>query len=383
MDFKNLAEFMDHLTGWRIPGNSCVVYKDREQVFKYSSGYSDIESKTKMAGDELMFMFSATKPVVCATAMTLWEKGKFDLTDNLDKYLPEWANMTYNAWNEDGTRSIKPVPEDRKATVRDLFRMTAGLDYNTEKPCLKEAREKLAPECPTREIARAMAGDPLNFIPGQHWNYSLCHDVLGACGEVVADMPLADYVKKTILDPVGMSETEFGMSDERRKRMATIYSFNDATESIERLPGQDNWAIFGTKYHSGGAGLTSNVGDMAKFTEMMAAGGVTMEGQRILSESTLDLMRKNHLTEAQMEYFNWSHLIGYGYGLGVRTMVDPVLGASPSPVGEYGWTGAAGAYMLIDPQNRLAMFYAHHMLNNQEYYTAPRLRNILYSCLDK
>lgn len=383
MDFTNLAEFMDYLTGWRIPGNSCVVYKDRKPVFQYSSGYSDIESKTKMRGDELMFMFSATKPIVCTAAMTLWEKGKFELTDALDNYLPEWANMTYNAWNEDGTRSIKPVPADRKATVRDLFRMTAGLDYNTEKPCLKEAREKLAPTCPTREIARAMAGDPLNFIPGEHWNYSLCHDVLGAFVEVLADMPLADYVKKTILDPVGMSETEFGMSDERRKRMATIYSFNDDTNSIEKLPGQNNWAIFGTEYHSGGAGITSNVGDMAKFTEMMAAGGITMEGQRIISEGTLDLMRKNHLNETQMKDFNWSHLIGYGYGLGVRTMVDPALGASPSPVGEYGWTGAAGAYVLIDPENRLSMFYAHHMLNNQEYFTAPRLRNILYSCLDK
>ncbi len=382
MDFSSLSEFMDHLTGWRIPGNSCVVYKDRKPVFKYSSGYSDIESGKKMCGDEILFMYSATKPVVCTAALTLWEKGKFDLNDPLDIYLPEWANTTYRSYDADGNLEIRPVPNDRKATVRDLFRMTAGLDYNVDRPAIKAAREKFAPECPTREIARAMAADPLCFIPGEHWNYSLCHDVLGALVEVIADMPLADYVKKTILDPVGMKETEFGMSDERRKRMATMYCFNDDTVSIERNPIQDNWSIFGTKYHSGGAGITSTVGDMALFTEMMSAGGITLEGKRIISPSTIELMSQNHLTPAQLPDVNWSHLAGYGYGLGVRTMMDPALGASPSPVGEFGWTGAAGAFMLIDTKNRLAMFYAHHMLNNQEYYTAPRLRNILYSCID-
>lgn len=382
MDFSKLSELMDHFTSWRIPGNSCVVYKDRKPVFKYSSGYADIESGRKMCGDEILYMFSATKPVVCTAALTIWEKGKFDLLDTVDKYLPEWADMKYVSKDKDGNEIILPVPADRKATVRDLFRMSAGLDYNTETPALREARERLAPECPTREIARAIAAEPLRFIPGEHWNYSLCHDVLGAVIEVIADMPLADYVKKVILDPVGMTDTEFGMSDERRKRMATMYCFNDTTVSIERNPTQDNWSIFGTKYHSGGAGLTSTVSDMAMFTEMMAAGGITQDGKRIVKESTIDLMRRNHLDPHQMPDVNWSHLAGYGYGLGVRTMVDPAKGGSPSPVGEFGWTGAAGAFMHIDRENNLAMFYAHHMLNNQEYYTAPRLRNILYSCID-
>lgn len=382
MDFSKLSELMDHFTGWRIPGNSCIVYKDRKPVFKYSSGFSDIESGKKMCGDEVLYMFSATKPVVCTAAMTLWEKGKFDLNDTVDKYLPEWADMKYKTVDTDGKELILPVPSDRKATVRDLFTMSAGLDYNTERPAIREAIEKYSPQCPTREIVRAMASEPLNFIPGDHWNYSLCHDVLGAVVEVIADMPLADYVKKVILDPVGMRDTEFGMSDERRKRMATIYSFNDTTVSIDKVPGQGNWAIFGTEYHSGGAGLTSTVGDMAMFTEMMSAGGVAQSGERIIKSTTIDLMKKNHLTEKQMPDVNWSQLTGYGYGLGVRTLVDPVKAESPSPVGEFGWTGAAGAYMLVDTENKLALFYAHHMLNNQEYYTAPRLRNVLYSCLD-
>ena len=383
MDFSKLSELMDHFTSWRIPGNSCVVYKDRKPVFKYSSGYSDIESGKKMCGDELLYMFSATKPVVCAAGLTLWEKGKLDLDAPVSKYLPEWDNMTYVSRDENGNEIVLPVPADRKATVKQLFSMTAGMDYMTETEAQLAARERTAPRCPTREIVRAMAERPLRFIPGEHWNYSLCHDVLGAVIEVAADMTLADYVGETIIKPVGMKNTEFGIRDERRARMATMYCFNDTTVRIEKNPTQDNWSIFGTEYHSGGAGLTSTVGDMAMFTEMMSAGGITIGGERIIKEETLDMMRRNHLSPQQMVDFNWSHLAGYGYGLGVRTLVDPASVNTKAPVGEYGWTGAAGAFMLIDPTNHVAMFYAHHMLNNQEYYTAPRLRDTLYECLEK
>ena len=142
--------------------------------------------------------------------------------------------------------------------------------------------------------------------------------------------------------------------------------------------------IFGSEYDSGGAGLVSTVSDMAKFADVMSARGLTREGARILAPRTVDLMRRNHLKTipASLSSFANNELVGYGYGLGVRTMVDPAAGGAPSPVGEFGWTGAAGAYMLMDPENELAMFYAHHMTNNQEDYTAPRLRNVLYSCLD-
>ncbi len=380
MNFTKLSDFMEHLVNWRIPGCSCVVYKDREKVFSHSAGYRDVASGAKMQGDELFYMYSATKPVVCASALTLWEAGKFDLDDEVAKYLPEWSDMKVRENNPDGTFRI--VDAERRVKVRDLFAMTAGLDYNTETEAIKAARERTAPQCPTREIIRAIADRPLNFQPGTHWNYSLCHDVLGGLVEVIADMPLADYVKKSILEPTGMTDTEFGLSDERRARLATEYSFNDETNSYAPIPDQGNWAIFGTEYHSGGAGLTSTVSDMALFCEMMAAGGRAMDGKKVIAPTTINMMKKNQLDAVAMKDFSWSPLNGYGYGLGVRTMVDPAVGASPSPVGEFGWTGAAGAYMLIDTETKLAVFYAHHMLNNQEYYTAPRLRNIVYSCLD-
>ncbi len=381
MDFSKLAELMDHFVSWRIPGCSCVVYKDRKPVFRYSAGYSDVEAEKKMCGDEFMFMFSATKPIVCASALKLWEDGKLDIDAPVDKYLPEWRNLSYETQDENGNSIILPVPDDRRATVRNLFTMTAGLDYNTEFDELKAEIERTKPECKTLDICRAIVRRPLRFLPGEHWNYSLCHDILGAVIEVASGMPLADYVKKAILDPVGMKNTEFAQPVEPDKNMAIMYQFADEQDKYIRRYNQDNWIIFGTKYHSGGAGIVSTVSDMAMFAEMMSQGGVSQSGERVLLESTIEMMKTNQLTPEQMKDIAWGQLAGYGYGLGVRTMVDREKGNSPSPVGEFGWTGAAGAYMLIDTENKLSMFYAHHMTNNQEWYTAPRLRDTLYECI--
>jgi len=382
MDFSKLRSFMDALCGWRIPGNACVVYYKRRPVFQYAAGFANIETGQKMQGDELLYMYSATKPVTCAAALTLWEQGKFILSDPVKKYLPEWADVKVRYTDADGTVKLRAPARD--VTVQDLFTMQSGLDYNYFAPALAAAREKYAPECPTREMARAIAAEPLLFDPGTQWCYGFSHDILGALVEVIADEPFSAFVKRTIFDVIGMEQTTFGADEKRREKIAVLYNFNDEQDRIQRDAVQENSFIFGTRYDSGGAGLVSTVSDMAKFADVMSARGLTCEGARILAPRTVDLMRRNHLKTipASLSSFANNELVGYGYGLGVRTMVDPAAGGAPSPVGEFGWTGAAGAYMLMDPENELAMFYAHHMTNNQEDFTAPRLRNVLYSCLD-
>ena len=143
----------------------------------------------------------------------------------------------------------------------------------------------------------------------------------------------------------------------------------------------ENEFVLGSEYESGGAGLISCVDDYAKFSAAMANGGNTPDGNRILSPKTIDLMRTNRLNPTQMKDFDWSFLGGYGYGLGVRTMIDPVRCGANSPVGEFGWDGAAGCYVIIDPENRISLFYAQQMREGLGYYVHPRIRNILYSCL--
>lgn len=382
MDFKKLSDFMDELCGWRIPGCASVVYYKGEKVFSYSTGYADMEKGIKLDGEKhRMFMYSISKIITCATALSLWEEGKFVLEDPVSKFLPEWKNATYKAKDENGNEVILPVP--REVTVKDLFSMTSGLDYNCESPNLKAAREEYAPHCPAIPLMNALAKDPMPFKPGERWCYGLSHDVLGAVVEVIAKKPLGQVAKERIFDPIGLEKTSYGLDEKYRGEMAVQYCFNDAKDCIEVNGIQDNWAIFGDEYHSGGAGVVSTVEEIGKIMKVLAAKGDIGNGKRILASRTVDMMRLPMLTEEQERGMDWSHLPGYSYGLGVRTMKDPAKGGSNGPVGEFGWTGAAGGFALIDPDNDLAMFYAHHMLNNQEHYVAPRLRNVLYSCIDE
>lgn len=377
MDFSKLTALMEHFTSWRIPGCSAEVYLHGEKVFSGSSGFADCENGIKMSPDSLMYMYSASKPITCAAALTLWEAGKFLLTDPVEKYIPEWADMQVET-EKDGEKIL--VPARRKITVGDLFSMTSGLDYNTERPGISGAVKKYSPVCKTADIIRGMGSDPLIFHPGEKWNYGLSHDVIGGLIEIITGMSLKDYAKKVIFEPLGMEESYYGGWD-IPENLAIQYEFIDAEDRYVRSD-QKNHLIFGSEFYSGGAGIISTVADMAKFSAVMSMKGKTSDGKRILAPSTVDLMRRNRLSPEQRVIYNWDGLQGYGYGLGVRTLMDKAAAGSPSAVGEFGWTGAAGAYMMIDPENELSLFYAHHMLNNQEPYTSPRLRNVLYSCLD-
>lgn len=368
---------MDSFTGWRIPGCAATVYKDGECVFEYASGYADCENGIKMTPDSLMYMYSASKPVTCTAALTLWEKGKFHLNEPVCTYLPSWQNMTKEVSLPDGTK--KTVPLSSPVTVGDLFSMTSGLDYCLSRPSLTESIKRTAPICDTLELMDAVGGDPLLFEPGEKWCYGISHDVIGAIIQKISGDDLRAYAKKNIFAPLSMNSSYYGNGD-IPEGLATQYSFNDEKQCFEKTDNKNTF-ILGKKYYSGGAGIVSTVRDMGKFACCLSMGGSTPKGERILAPTTVELMKANRLSPSQLESFNWEPLQGYGYGLGVRTLIDPAAAGSPSPVGEFGWTGAAGAYMLIDTKNRLALFYAHHMLNNQEHITSPRLRNTLYSCL--
>ena len=138
----------------------------------------------------------------------------------------------------------------------------------------------------------------------------------------------------------------------------------------------------GDEYDSGGAGVTASVSEFSKFVAALANKGMGLTKERILSSGTVDLMRQNQLTEKQKRTFDWAFLAGYGYGLGVRTMIDKAQSGSLGNPLEFGWSGAAGSSAIIDTEIGLAAFYSHHMLNAQEAYYQPRLRNVIYSCLD-
>ena len=390
MNFIPMKEFMDRLTDWRIPGNSISIRVNNKEVFNYQSGYEDLENHIKMTEDKLFNIYSCSKVATVTAALQLYEKGFFLLDDPLYDFIPEYKEM----YIKDKDGNVRKA--EKTITLRNLFTMTSGLTYNCESDGIKKARELTEGKMETLTVAKCIAEDYISFEPGEKWQYSLSHDVLAAVVEVISGKKFRDYVKENIFDPLEMKES-FYHSENVIDRVAQQYSYVNSTEQnlVKLQSAADNRAdgkavkiektrnhVFGTEYDSGGAGVVTSVSDYSRFASALANGGVGPNGERIISSSTIELMRTNQLTDELQKYFNWSQLKGYGYGLGVRTLIDKAKSGSCGNIGEFGWGGAAGATVLVDPELKLSMFYTHHMLNPQEEYYQPRVRNVLYTCMN-
>ncbi|WP_340032944.1 serine hydrolase domain-containing protein [Paenibacillus sp. FSL K6-1122] len=377
MDFKPLASFIDRITSWRVPWAEVLVMHRNDTVFHYRNGYANLEEKTPIGDGAIFNLYSMTKIMTCVAGLQLVEKGAMLLSDPLSDYLPEYAEMTVKKTMPNG--EIRLEKATRAITVRDLFTMTAGFSYDVGCPSIQEAVKSTDGTLPTRDFARALAKEPLLFEPGTHWNYSMCHDVLGALVEVVSGKRFGTYLRDEITGPLGMNDTAFNLNDEQQTRLIPQYAYNDELEKAVRLDG--NGFRVGTELESGGAGLLSTVSDYARFLNALTGHGTSPEGVRILSQASVELMRTDHLNEMTRADYSWDHMYGYGYGLGVRTHISKAASGSLSPIGEFGWSGAAGCMAIIDPDSELTVMYAQHLLNSQEPYVQRRLRNVVYSCL--
>lgn len=394
MDFTNLKNCLDTIKEREnVPGIDCIVYKDHEMVFRYFTGMSDIENNKKLDGSELYLIFSMTKMITCTAALQLLEQGKYIMSDPVSKYLPEYEKMRISADALDTENAIKIATGNsmgeavkntesgyaqKQITIKDLFTMGAGLDYNLEADGIKKAL--LEGKNSTRELVSAMAETVLGFEPGTRYRYSLCHDVLGALVEVWSGKNLGEYMAENIFKPLGMKNTFFGVpkDEERLSKMAVRYNYNQERKP-QRCPLECLYNL-SDEYESGGAGLTSCTEDYALFLDALACGGIGKSGNRILSPSTVNLMKTDHLSGEQCKDFNLMRP-GYGYGLGVRTHINKTLSGSLSPIGEFGWDGAAGAFSMVDTENGLSLTYFQH-IHNWNIRIQTEMRNALYSGLD-
>ena len=381
MNFQDLAAFLDKITQKQIPGADCTIRIGGKEVFRYQAGYADVKTKRPLTSEQLYNLYSATKISTCAAALQLYEKGMYLMTDPLWEYLPEFKTMYVEKRKMNGECELVCARNDIR--IRDLFKMTAGFTYDMETPHLQKLVKDTDGKCTTRECVGAIAKTPLIFEPGTRWNYSLCHDVLGALIEVLSGKSFGEYLKENIFDPLGMKETGFVLGDENRSRMASQYSFNDETGIIEEIDLNNGFFKKGTVMESGGAGLISSVDDYVLFLDALCNMGKSRSGEYILSSKSVDLMRMNHLDEVQMRDFDWAQLWGYGYGLGVRTLINKAEAGALGNCGEFGWSGAAGAFAMMDPKEDLTVFYIQHMMNSQEPSVHPRLRALIYSGLEK
>lgn len=387
MDFTSLKKCMDFfLEEYKIPGLDIIVNKDHQEIFRYTAGFSDLENKRKMEGNEIYDIYSMTKMITCTSALHLIEKGKMSLEDEISKFLPEFKKMKISEYDFDVTEGQKIASgeeTDAKSredfdgfaktpiTVKHLFTMSAGLDYG-----LDVLYEKAGEKSTTREVVSFISDKVLGFEPGTRFRYSLCHDVLGAIIEVVSGKSLGDYMKENIFEPLGMKNTSFDLP----KSENVMVKYRNENGKIVKVD-QGNWFKITDKYQSGGASLVSTAEDYALFLDALACGGIGKNGNRILKEASVKLMGTNQLSGKVLEDFDELRK-GYGYGLGVRVHINPERSGKLSPAGEFGWDGAAGAFSLVDTKNKLSVTYFQEMFG-WDLKMQHLITNALYSCIEQ
>ena len=349
--FEKTKSFCDSFLDFGLPGFDLAVYQDGKPILRHMGGYSDLENKIPVNGKERYNIYSCSKVITCAALMQLYEKGLFSLEDRLSDYMPEFAEMTVKT--PDGIKKAeKPI------LIRHLFEMTAGFSYNGLSDNMMRARQETGGRCPTRETMKYLAKDPLLFEPGDRWEYSLAHDVLAALSEVLSGEKFEDYVKKNIFDPLGMKDSSFMIPDEEMSTVSQQYRFEDG---VAKNVGKRISYKYGTEYASGGAGAISTVEDYMKFLEALRV------GDTILKKETIDLMCTDRLNEEQKKTF-WNAST-HGYGLGIRCP-----NGHPKRT-DFGWGGAASAWLAVDPVNRLSLYFGTHMLSSP----VAGIRSSLYS----
>lgn len=393
MDLPNLKNCLDRLIEQRnVPGLDCIVYQNHEILLRYFTGMRDLENRKPMTGEELYIIFSMTKMLTCTCALQLFEQGKYVMSDPLSRYLPEFEKMriseqVFDVQNGTGitTGAMEGETVRREGiryarnpiTVKDLFTMGAGLDYDLHATGIERALREGKKS--TRELVAALSETVLGFEPGTRFRYSLCHDVLGALIEVWSGKPFGEYMKEHVLVPLGMENTFFGVPKEEMllEKMAARYTYGE--DGIpKRLPLICGFAL-SEEYESGGAGLISGAEDYAVFLDALANGGTARNGYQLLSPETVAMMGTNHLSGRQLEDFEKLRP-GYGYGLGVRTHMDKTRSGSLSPVGEFGWDGAAGGFSMVDPKNKLSLTYFQEV-HRWDLRIQTEMRNALYTDL--
>ncbi|MUG45323.1 serine hydrolase domain-containing protein [Paenibacillus woosongensis] len=384
-DFRHLDAMLDGFTKKNLAGCACAVARHGEILYEGYHGYANVSKGIPVSDETVFRLFSMTKVIVCTAAMMLFERGHFLLNEPLHEYIPEYKNPQVVKAKPNG--EIYMEAAKNPIQIKDAFCMTAGIPYpfGESEPArqLRALQQKLKDEHGKYSLlteVKAAAQVPLAFEPGTQWLYGYGHDLVGALIEVISGKSLGQFLQEELFSPLGMTSTGYRYRDNIEERMASCYS-PAADGTLQEVPGWlDEHHQADSIYESGGVGLYSTLKDYLAFTQMLANGGV-WKGERIIGRKTIDLMRTNHLNDRQLADFHNSYLAGYGYGLGVRTMMDPAAGHSNSSIGEFGWTGAAGTWASIDPSEGFSVVYMHQLFPNMEEYHHLRVRAAAYGSL--
>lgn len=387
MNFDKLTEYLDNLENtYGVPGLDILVMQDHQPIYRHCHGYRDYEKKEPVEGTELYDVYSATKVITMTAVMQLVEAGKLSLEDEVSKYLPAFAHMEVSDTFDFSVFPPKmPAPGDPTHPAKNpirlwhLMSMTAGMSYDTTNPVILSLKERTNNQASTVEVVSEMAKMPLLFEPGTRYAYSLGHDVMAAVVEIVSGEKFETYLKNHIFDPLEITDAYMHPTETEKARMVKQWGMKFGSDEIFREDSGNRFRLT-DNYDCGGAGLTISVEAYATVMDALACGGVGKTGKRILKPESIAELAKPRLNEQQLKDFGRGPM-GYSYGLGVRTLIHKEI--ARSPIGEFGWDGAAGAFALVDPVNHISLFYAQEVLGMVKVYfeVHPQIRDLVYEAL--
>ena len=389
---KDLDRLLNTYIDRGVPGVAYSVYRGEEPLYEGYFGHRDMAKTTPLTPDTLFRIHSITKAVSALCGMMEFERGAFLMDDPVYEYIPEYRNMKLSVKQPDGSWTVEDAKEPMR--MKHLFNMNVGFYSFGDDPTAKGLKDchdrlggsKFQADYSLAEEIRALAEVPMLFEPGSRWQYGYGIDIMAVVVEVTSGLPLGRFMQERIFDPLGMKDTGFRFRPGWRERMAecVVHRPDGTVEHCDDLLGDplDSMYRETASYEAADAGLISTLSDLQAFSTMLACGG-TWKGERIVGRKTIDLMRTNLLTEAMLKEFvgTMPEMQGYGYGYGVRTYLDPAAGLCSGSVGEFGWLGAAGAWMMADPEERLsAVLMLQDMLPDSKYYN-NRLRAVTYGLI--
>lgn len=392
MNFEKMTTYLDSLKErYGVRACECMILRDHEMLFHHLTGTSDFENTIPLHENNLHDVFSASKVMTMVAVMQLVEQGKIGLEDSVERYLPEFGQI-YVVQDFDLTQFVSSAgfafgwpgaerglaPAENKIKIWHLMSMTAGVNYNVGSQAVLELLQT-NPHAGTREIVREYAKSPLLYEPGTRYAYSLGHDILAAVVEVVSGMKFSDYMRKYVFDPVGADQMFYQVPASEKERLTVLYGYDPVNK--KHIPQTVNFARINDTYESGGAGIACTVGSYIKVLDALANDGIAATGAQILCSDSIKEMSRCRLTPQQLDDFHIGGKHEYGYALGVRTLLDPTK--SKSPLGEFGWDGAAGAYALVDPVNHLSLFYVQAAPESGPAFATihPTLRDLMYDAV--
>lgn len=378
--------FRNEIATGKIPGAIVLIEQHGKPVYHESFGAQDVVSKQPITDQTIFRLFSMTKAITAVVSMMLVEDGTIKLDDPVSKYIPSFANAKVGVERkaEDGTKTLELVPPNRPMTVLDLMRHTSGITYGFYGDSLVRkayaAANLYAGDFDLAEFAERIAKLPLHDQPGSLWQYGHSTDILARVMEVASGKSLFAIEKEKLLDPLGMKDTGFFITDPEKQKLMAQPMPNDSDFRVGRI--NDPRVV--KKWESASGGMYSTMADYARFVQMLLDGG-KFEGRTYLSPKTFELMTTDQVGKGSgvaRDYYYFPG-DGFGFGLGLAVRTDPGNAKPPPPgdLGELKWDGASGCYFVVDRKQDM-FFVLLEQTPSERQRIQRTLKQLIYEALE-